>query len=166
MNFGDRDRVMAPDTTFSYAHTALRKAAEAERALEAPAEPAADGLTLDTSDVFDEQARIWIAEGETADRLSDADRDAAERVRDAETRASELLSNARQRADTLLAEAEAFARQRRAEAERWSRTHVAEADQVGTQTNPRRGVAGSRDRRASPSRRDPAAIRTAARGAP
>jgi signal peptidase I len=124
---------MAPDTTFSYAHTALRKAAEAERALETPSEPAADGLVVDTSDVFDEQARIWIAEDDTADRVPEADREVADRLEDAEARATELLSSARIRADALVAEADALARQRRAEAERWSRTHVAEADQAGTQ---------------------------------
>ena len=114
MNFGDRERVMAPPSTFVGASVAPG----AVRGVEASAEPEpASGRAVRRlpfplrPDRQPQRRRFWMTPRKEADAT---------------------LASARRAAEKLMSEAAALAAQRRAQAERWSRDHIGDADDVGT----------------------------------
>ena len=120
MNFGDRESVMAPPSTF----VGVSVAPGAVRGVEAPTDAEAALENAASQQVAAAAAPVPGGPGPAAA--------AAAVLEDAQREADAMLASARRAAEKLMSEASALAAQRRAQAERWSRDHVADADDVGT----------------------------------
>ena len=123
MNFGDRESVMAPPSTF----VGVSVASGAVRGVEAPTEAEA----VSRSEVPPHVPAAPVPGAPVPGGPGPAAAAAAV-LEDAQREADAMLTSARRAAEKLMSEASSLAAQRRAQAERWSRDHVADADDVGT----------------------------------